>query len=82
MTSNGNGKMADLYSWINKSNDRLPMPLISEEAAANLLDVSKKTMQMWRWTGKGPSYIKLGRTVRYKIEDIIEYINGGEYVQH
>ncbi|WP_368413232.1 helix-turn-helix transcriptional regulator [Dongia sp.] len=48
--------------------------LITEDEAAALLSVSPKTLQGWRWHGKGPKYVKIGRCVRYDRNIILDYI--------
>ncbi len=35
--------------------------------------LSTKALDRWRNTGDGPPYLKLGRAVRYRMEDIIEF---------
>lgn len=32
--------------------------------------VSEKTLERWRAEGYGPSYVKLGRSVRYRLDDV------------
>ena len=48
---------------------------ITEKEAANILGISAKTLQKWRWLGidAQPKYKKFGRLVRYSIADISEY---------
>jgi len=49
--------------------------LYSEKEAAEMLNISVKTLQAWRFKGNGPRYYKLGRCVRYKIEDLEDFLN-------
>ena len=49
-----------------------PSPLTEKEAGP-MLGVKPQTMAVWRTRGKGPRYIKIGRLVRYKPEDVEEY---------
>lgn len=35
--------------------------------------VSERALERWRWTGKGPAYVKIGGAVRYRLSDIEEY---------
>lgn len=49
--------------------------LIRETEAAKLLGVTTRTLQNWRFRGVGPCYVKLGRAVRYKPQDIEDYID-------
>ncbi len=39
--------------------------LVDENEAADLLGLSKRTLQAWRVRGGGPPFLKLGRLVRY-----------------
>jgi len=62
--------------------------LINEEGAAKLLTIKPKTLQAWRVNGGGPPFIKIGRSVRYRMKDLEEFMNGGirrstsEYTRH
>lgn len=53
--------------------DTLPAFLTERQAAA-FLNQSVKTLQSMRWTGRGPAFHKLGRSVRYSREDLIRYV--------
>ena len=50
------------------------LPLLNEREAAARLGLSLKTLQIWRWRGTGPSFIKTGRAVRYSQSDLDAYI--------
>ena len=47
--------------------------LIDDLLAAEHLDLAVQTLRNWRYQGIGPAYLKLGRCVRYQIEDIEAY---------
>ena len=49
--------------------------LYNEKETAKLLSLSVKTLQRYRYTGGGPIYVKLGKSVRYKESDIAKYIS-------
>jgi predicted site-specific integrase-resolvase len=49
--------------------------LINSLDAAIALCISPATLRKWRWEGKGPRFIKVGRKVAYKSEDIDAFIN-------
>lgn len=58
---------------------KLEMPdigtdLIDEVELAVRLGVSRSTLQSWRYEGRGPRFIKLGRLVRYRNADINAYL--------
>jgi predicted site-specific integrase-resolvase len=52
--------------------------LLTPKDTASILQVSIGTLANWRCTGEGPSYTKIGRTVRYSPEDIQEFILKGK----
>ncbi len=54
--------------------DPLPSELIDEPTLASRLGVSRSTLQSWRYTGRGPRFIKLGRMVRYRSTVIDAYL--------
>ena len=48
--------------------------LITEEMLALMVGVTLDTLQQWRANRLGPAYIKLGRTVFYRKDDIRDWI--------
>ena len=46
------------------------MALLIEQDVADHIGVSIQTVRKWRHDGIGPRYIKIGRTIRYRQEDI------------
>lgn len=48
--------------------------LINTEAVAELLGLSPATLRLWRSTGKGPQFVKCGGAVRYRTEDLEEWV--------
>lgn len=44
--------------------------LICQKALALRWDISVKTLERWRWKGLGPRYLKIGRRVRYDLNEI------------
>ena len=44
--------------------------------AASYLGLSVSTLNKWRCYGFGPKYLKLGRAVRYRREELDHYLNG------
>lgn len=53
-----------------------PERIVNTEAAAHLLNVSAVTLAKWRVTGEGPRFLKFGRSVKYRISDLQEWILG------
>ena len=56
-----------------------PMPtasdLVDEPSLASRLGISRSTLQSWRYAGRGPRFIKLGRMIRYRKADVDAYLN-------
>ena len=48
--------------------------LLDEQQAAALLHVSIKSLQGWRYRGAGPQFVKVGRCVRYRLEDLQTFV--------
>lgn len=48
--------------------------LLDTAAAAEKLTVKKNTLEIWRLQGKGPTFRKIGRLVRYAECDIDAYL--------
>ena len=48
--------------------------LLKEQEAAKLLRISVQLLRKWRAQGEGPKHIKLGKCVRYSLDDIERYI--------
>ena len=46
---------------------------ISQQNLAARWGLSERTLERWRWQGKGPRYIKIGHRVRYRLEEIKHY---------
>ena len=43
--------------------------------AATYLDLTKSTLEAWRCRGSGPTFVKLGKAVRYRKQDLDEFLN-------
>jgi predicted site-specific integrase-resolvase len=43
---------------------------LTEKELARRLGMSIRTLQRWRWTGRGPAFLKLGGRVVYPLTDI------------
>jgi predicted site-specific integrase-resolvase len=48
--------------------------LLTENEAAGILRVSLSSVRRWRREGCGPTYRKVGRTVRYRSGDLTDFI--------
>jgi hypothetical protein len=51
---------------------------ITDKTAAEIGELSVQTFRNWRHLGKGPAYSKVGggRSVRYKLTDVLRYFEG------
>ena len=47
---------------------------IDEKKAADFLGISSRTLQGYRLKGGGPKFLKLKKAVRYKIQDLIDWV--------
>lgn len=60
----------------------MPDSLLTEKELSARLHVSIASVRRWRLLGRGPRFVKLGSLVRYRPEDIQDWINtrpqGGE----
>jgi len=50
--------------------------LIREKEAARLLSVSGATLRRWRCIGQGPHFYRIGRSVRYRKQDVEQFLAG------
>ncbi len=50
------------------------MLLLRTNEAAETLGIAKTTLDTWRSRGGGPVYIKYGRAVRYRREDLEKFM--------
>lgn len=55
------------------TSDSIPQ-VINEYEAAKILGKSVQTLRNERYLRKGSPYIKIGRSVRYRVEDILGYL--------
>lgn len=55
--------------------DMLIPKLLDSATTAKILDVEEGTLSVWRSTGRyNLPYIKIGRKVRYREEDVLDFI--------
>ena len=53
-------------------------PFLNTVEAAAWLRLTRNTLEKMRVQGRGPTYRKHGRYVRYHIEDLVEYSQGNK----
>lgn len=49
-------------------------PALTEREVAELLGLSVATLRAWRHRGKGPRFLRLGRSVRYLPSDLDDFV--------
>ena len=47
---------------------------LTEIEVADLINVPRRTLQAWRYQGRGPRYVKLGGSVRYRVTDLEKFL--------
>jgi predicted DNA-binding transcriptional regulator AlpA len=52
-----------------------PPNLRTTEEVAETLRVAPVTLKTWRAQGRGPNYIRVGRQVRYRDDDIAQWLD-------
>jgi hypothetical protein len=48
--------------------------LLNEVQAAKRLNLSTRTLQAWRVSGRGPAFVRAGRAIRYRCRDLTVWI--------
>ena len=56
-----------------------PDQMVTEIVAADIVCQSVRTLQKWRVNGYGPTYFKIGRSVRYRRRELIEWIEARRF---
>lgn len=61
-----------------------PLPVyLTEQQVADTYHVGIRTLQRWRSTGEGPSFVRLGpRRVGYRLSDIEKWAADRTYAHH
>lgn len=50
---------------------------LNQEQLARRWSLSARTLERWRCLGKGPSYLRLGGRVAYRLEDVEAFEKAG-----
>lgn len=51
------------------------MRLVDTRGAADVLQLNERTLENWRTYGRGPRYVKIGGRVRYRVSDLLSYLD-------
>jgi len=72
-------KIDEIFKRVNEIDHKTPeLSLINENDAVKLLGVTKVTLNSWRKSNvliKQKHYIRIGRSIRYKREELLNYKN-------
>ena len=49
--------------------------LLSVQELANLLQIPPKTVYSWRYEGKGPPAVPIGKYLRFRVEDVLAWLD-------
>ncbi len=47
--------------------------LLTPQDLAKRWNLEPNTLGQWRWNGRGPKYLKINRSILYRLEDIEEF---------
>ena len=47
---------------------------LTEIEVSDIINVPRRTLQAWRYQGRGPRYVKLGGSVRYRVTDLEKFL--------
>ncbi len=67
---NGSAPVEELLK--NRPNN---LQTVDERQAAVITGFSVKGLQQRRWLGKPPTYLKVGRLVRYRVSDLEQFLD-------
>jgi len=48
--------------------------MLTEKQVATMLSITQQTLRNWRQQGKGPKYVKVGGSIRYRYTDVELYL--------
>lgn len=49
---------------------------LNQKQLADRWNISPRSLERWRWEGKGPRFLKIGGRVAYRLEDVEAYEAG------
>ena len=50
-----------------------PVRHLNQVELSRRWQISPRTLERWRWRGQGPSYLKIGGRVVYRLDDVERY---------
>ena len=67
------GDPSDLGSSLSNAYDNRPVCHLCQEDLARRWRISPRTLERWRWLHQGPSFLKVGGRVVYRLADVLFY---------
>jgi hypothetical protein len=70
-----------------ESNDTIPRTSgngnepLTEAGAAARLGLKVSTLRAWRYQGRGPAFVRLGRAIRYLANDLDDFLHANRHAQ-
>lgn len=58
-----------------KQKIKVESPLLTPEQASQYLNIAIGTLSNWRGRGDGPKYVKFSNQIRYKLEELQNFID-------
>jgi len=50
---------------------------VGDVVAAKIMGCSPQSMRNWRHLGRGPAYSRKGRMIRYRVQDLLDFMAAG-----
>lgn len=60
------------------SNDRTPLPGPAD--VAEYLGITVANLARWRWEGSGPPYRRVGRLIRYRWDEVDQWVEAQAFL--
>ena len=74
----------ETYNMIEGTNDNRARVdariVLTNKEAARKLGISHRTLEDWRLTNRGPRFVKLGRLVRYRLPDLLDFMDQNSFM--
>jgi len=48
---------------------------LAPKEVAVRLGVKESTLANWRWSGRGPRHVRVGGRIRYRAQDLVDYLD-------
>lgn len=57
------------------AHETTPKRVITEREAAAFTGVSQAALRLWRRESRGPAYVRFGRAIRYRVDDLDRFLD-------